>query len=619
MSKNDTTREWDLLQKGIDYNNRLSPSLYKVVEVNEAFLAGDQFRGMNTAGLTASCFNICDRVASYFNSFIMSQPVKPVVRPESGIDDKDEKLKKGVKIFNAAIQRKWEKLKMDQMLSEGLNDAFVSGDLCFYTYWDPDVIAGSYGQEPITDEMGNPVLDEMGEVQYKDVKIMGDFTTELVDSVDVHFGNPNSNIINKNGKAWQPYMLLSGREMVSTLRKEAKKYNKSADVKQIRSDTDTQYQAGTLSKIEHSDTDDETGKASYVIKFWYDDKTESVHYSKSVRSVIIREDVDLKIKHYPIVVMPFRKRKKSCRGHALLTSMIPNQIALNVIHMTLSAWVKLQAFPRLAYNKTLLPRGLSNNIFSAIGVNGPVSSDTIREINTGNINPVVMQLFESTKKNTLESIGMNDTMMGNVRPDNAAAIIAITNQSNVPLEQTKRALYQAVEDLMYIWIDYMNAYYDIPRMILTEENDKEEMVEFDTSEYKDIVWNVKVDVGPSSWYSELTVIETYSNLLQGGYLSFAQFLKGLPAGYLPDRDKLLQEIEGAADDKEFMFQVMAYFVDKMDPNTQAELNALAQKDPEAYEQKVREIIANQVSQPEQPDPNQLPTGQPGMTPEMLQM
>ena len=49
--------------------------------------------------------------------------------------------------------------------------------------------------------------------------------------------------------------------------------------------------------------------------------------------------------------------------------------------------------------------------------------------------------------------------LGNVRPDNTSAIIAVQQAAAVPLELQKRAFYQFVEDYVRVMIEIMSVDY----------------------------------------------------------------------------------------------------------------------------------------------------------------
>lgn len=54
---------------------------------------------------------------------------------------------------------------------------------------------------------------------------------------------------------------------------------------------------------------------------------------------------------------------------------------------------------------------------------------------------------------------------------------------------------------------------------------------------------LKLDVGASSYYSEIASMQTLDQLLQNGHITIEQYLERIPDGYIPGRRKLLTEIK----------------------------------------------------------------------------
>lgn len=53
---------------------------------------------------------------------------------------------------------------------------------------------------------------------------------------------------------------------------------------------------------------------------------------------------------------------------------------------------------------------------------------------------------------------------------------------------------------------------------------------------------LKLDVGASSYYSEIASMQTLDNLLRDGHISILQYLERIPDGYIPARRALIAEI-----------------------------------------------------------------------------
>ena len=56
---------------------------------------------------------------------------------------------------------------------------------------------------------------------------------------------------------------------------------------------------------------------------------------------------------------------------------------------------------------------------------------------------------------------------------------------------------------------------------------------------------LKLDVGASSYYSEIASMQTLDNLLMNGYITATQYLERIPDGYIPARRALINELKAA--------------------------------------------------------------------------
>jgi hypothetical protein len=84
--------------------------------------------------------------------------------------------------------------------------------------------------------------------------------------------------------------------------------------------------------------------------------------------------------------------------------------------------------------------------------------------------------------------------------------------------------------------------------IAQQANPEQEMPEevpeqFNFSELKEHPVILKVDVGASTYYSEIASIQTLENLLMQGQISVVQFLERLPDDYIPQRMALISELK----------------------------------------------------------------------------
>lgn len=68
-------------------------------------------------------------------------------------------------------------------------------------------------------------------------------------------------------------------------------------------------------------------------------------------------------------------------------------------------------------------------------------------------------------------------------------------------------------------------------------------MQFDFKVLKDMPMALKLDVGASSYYSEIASIQTLDNLLKMNKISVIQYLERIPDGYVPGRRDLILELK----------------------------------------------------------------------------
>ncbi len=502
--KDEISEDWRLLEAGRDYNRQIN--LYETVNKNERFWRGDQWNGVKSGGLPTPVFNIFKRVIGYFVSNIMSAKIALKIDAESAgvIYRKEvrEDLTNVSRLLTSYLNYRFDKDGIASLLYEGVKDASLSGDMFLYVYWDS----------------AKPTLQDS----------KGDFSTKLLDSTNVFFGD-----VNTSDPQSQPYILISGRELVDSLKAEAKANGVSdEDIEKISSDSDTQDEAGDNGKSELKDT-----KCTYVIKLYRKDGT--IHYRKSTRGCVITGDVDTRLTLYPIVLMNWDKTKNSYHGTAAATGLIENQVYINKAFAMVMKHMINVSFSKVVYNSNVIDEW-TNEVGEAIGVNGPV--DRVAEV----LSPGVMQsgfldVITLTMNLTRELMGATDAALGNVEANNTSAILALQESSSVPLEIQKRALYTAVEQLGMIWLDYILHYYSRHRMMMWRENDELCGSMMDVSRYSDVLFSCSVNAGMTGYWSEVASLNTLENLLKSGLINLEQYLERLPEGYITAKDSLIED------------------------------------------------------------------------------
>ena len=542
----DNSPEWDLYVNGLDYDNKTN--YHNKTDLHWNFYNSNQWVGIVTNGLSKWTFNICKSAINYFIAFICSQKIKMEYSSENlpdepeTIEQTDEQgqptqtltplgqqqmeNKDFVELLSNIAELKWEKDKMDSVLRDLLLDGSVGGDYYTYTYWDKDLKTGQNEK--------------------------GDFTTEQVDGVNVMFGNPNNKRVQK-----QPYILIVRRSMVADLKAKAKKNGISQDlIDTITSDLDNNYQTGKYGKIE-LDSKDDNGKALSIIKYWKENDT--VMWKESTRYCPIVKEVDLEISLYPIAGGNWETVKNSHRGMSAIEGIIDNQISINQLFAMISYWMKFMAFGKTAIDATRVT-AWSNKIGEVVKVQGDVGNNVIQQLQAGNFNAAVLTVIDMAIKYTKDFIGANDNLMGLTDPEKASGIAIMSGgkQASIPLGNPSANRDQFVEDLGLIWGEFFLKKYK-NRTVSYKQDGKVVTGQFNTTGMEDILLNCKVDVGPSTFYSEITGIEELRALLAAEKITKLQYFERMEKMHIiPDAKGL---IDDAREEEELIQQMQQQEMD----------------------------------------------------------
>ncbi|MBQ3374753.1 MAG: hypothetical protein IJG40_16640 [Oscillospiraceae bacterium] len=577
---NDYSRDaWKYYEYGRQYNNNLVPNQYVMVNTNQEFFIGNQWIHMpdNPAmrRLAKPTFNIIKRVTSLFVASLTSSNTTISFEPLSYQTDGE-----AAAFATAEVRNLLEKFKMNYRIRDALFDGAITGDYTAHFFWNPEArpYGGAFGE-------------------YK-----GEIEMELLDGINVMFGNPNCRDVEK-----QPYILIVGRDTVENLKREALYWRQHScppclkgDVSeadrgipsyrgevdgfarkgttayapgapselinngvpldrdiQITADSDLYNFTGIGGKTEIHGDDDKTGKALYVYlytKVWKTEqyinpktglletrKVQTVHVTKATRHCNIFEDVDTGLSRYPIAWGNWQKQRNQYHGRALVTEIIPNQIFINQMMAMVFRHLQTQAFPTKIYNADLIPN-ISNEVGTAIGVRnlqpGQQIGEVISTIPAANMSNQIIQAIDLCMAYTKECLGATDAQMGSVKPDNTSALMVLQNASEVPLENTRAGLHEWVEDIGAILLDMMGTYYHKRPVVIDKS-----LQEFDFSVFKHLWLNVSVDVGATTYYSEIAAVQTLDNLRRDGTLSIIEYLERMPDKLITRKQELIDSLK----------------------------------------------------------------------------
>ena len=508
-------------EKGYQFKQKIG--LYDTVQVNEDFYIGKQWEGVQANGLPTPTMNFLKQVVNFHVANITNENMAVQATPLPSVSRFDKRTtEKITEVLNHQYAAIIERNHLVAQLRKFMRNAAVDGDSCIYAYFDPTV--------------------ENGQM------VKGEIVTEVIENTRVMFGNANSSDVQR-----QPYIMLYKREMVEDVKYRAEKYKEDGEfgmesVDAIEADSEkfnSRYDSYTDDKVT-------------VITYLYRDRESGTIWScEATEKGILRKAYNTGYRLYPIIWLSWDYIQDSYHGQAMITGLIPNQKFINKLYAMVGVSLMTMAFPKIIYDKNRI-RSWDGSVGTAVGVNGAV--DTVaKTIDGASVSPQIGQFLDMTMGTTKSLLGASDVAMGDSRPDNTSAIIALQRAANTPMEMTRQNMYEQVDDLARIFKDIMSVRYGIRKVEVGLRMDKpgqqpfgmelEPMVfteDFDFSQLQDFQMNIRHDVGASSYWSEIANMQTLDNLLMNKQITLKQYLERIPNGYIAKRQELVDEIDATA-------------------------------------------------------------------------
>ena len=518
MKKNKPTPEsvYKKYDKCVTFNTQID--LYDTVKKNENFFIGKQWEGVESNGLPTPVFNFLKRVTLFQVATISSDNISMQSTPLASTSEYTlEDLENVTDVINKQFAELFERNKIVTMTRTFMRNAAVDGDGATYSYFDPDMETGQTAK--------------------------GGIVTEIIENTRVCFGNPNNRFVQD-----QPWIIIPLRKQVKAIKHIAKRNGASEDeIDSIR--PDAEMYDNEMDQL----TDD---KATLLVYFWKDEESGHIWSYKCTKDVEIEPPKDTELKLYPITWMNWDYVQDCYHGHALISQLIPNQVFVNKLFAMSMLSLMTTAFPKVVYDKTRVPKW-DSRVGAAIGINGGDINSIAKIIDPAQISPQISQFIDLAVNYTQNFMGASDAALGDTRPDNTSAIVALQRASNAPLELVKLNMYESIEDLGRIYLDMMRVYYGrryVQVKSLTKQQlqnqplgmnlqDVDVNVPFDFSILNKIPMSLKLDVGASAYWSEIMTVQTLDNLLMQGKIGIVDYLERIPEGYVGKKQELIQKMK----------------------------------------------------------------------------
>ena len=408
--------------------------------------------------------------------------------------------------LNTLFAISWEKAKMNRIAWKNLKHASIEADS--YVYW------GEGG-----DTRKSP---------------------QIIHNTQMHLGDENIVEIQD-----QPWIIIEERLEPSLVKERARLAGVSKkDIELIQPDKD--MTTTLLNKEEVK------GKITSLLYMEKDIKTGIVSVGRCTKNVMYQPIKPIQqskggelyptgLTMYPIVPMVWLELPNDARGVSEVEQLIPNQLELNKTLARRSISIKQTAFPRIAYDDSLLsnPEDL-DKVGAALKVNGG-GAQSIGNI-IAYLAPQAMsgdakQLSDELLNESRTLAGASDAQLGNIDLSRVSGTAAqtIRDQQQVPLNEQVSMYQDFVENVALLWFELWKVY--------NPEGISMDGVEISAEEIEAIMPNVRVDIAEDTTLSKMATQQELTNLFNNGKISFEEYAQAYPEHASIPKDVLIGIVE----------------------------------------------------------------------------
>ena len=476
---------WNRYDKSKTYMNK--KNLLSKTEKNWLMYIGRQWEAVNDhEGMEdLPTMNFIKTTVKYKVSSIAATRVTALFSDLNGANE--ELIGRLNKLFDIS----WEKAKMPKMGKTGLRHAAVQGDS--YMFW-----------------------GEGGDTRK---------TPQIIHNTQMRLADENTNHIQD-----QPWLIIEERLDCEVVRERARRLGASkADIELIQPDGTDENALINKNEVKN--------KVTSLLYMEKDKKTGFVSVGRCTKAVMYEKLHPIQqtkggeyfgegLTMYPIVPMIWEEIPNDARGMSEVEQLIPNQLELNKMLARRAISAKMTAFPRLAYDDTMIanPEAL-NKVGAAIKMNGGNAqsiTSMISYLAPQSMSPDAEKLCDELLNQSRTLAGASDAQLGNIDLSRVSGTAAqtIRDQQQLPLNEQQEMYQDFIENVALLWFELWKVYF--PMGIEMDG------IRVEPEEIANIVPNVRVDIAEDTALSKMAAQQELTNLFNNGKLTFAEYVEAYP-------------------------------------------------------------------------------------------
>lgn len=554
MEERRITKVWEDYQNGKSYAQNLG--ITSQIPINVNFYEGRQWSPPTerTKNMPRPVVNFIEMVVENKISNVLGSAVKL-----NFIAEGDDEATDRVTNFAEFIQKELNQGELDDIAAQ---DGAVKGTYIYHYYWD----------ETATGKKGN---------------FEGGLRGEIIDPLNIYFADPRE--INEQKQKW---IIIERREEVSRVREmcDKEEYKKLI----VPDNLETAYNEQEQNGSELCTLLTRYFRKNGEVYFEKATKYTMVHGARPLNPLLIEKKLKIKFDEegnekidgqiadspdsnlekvdetdidrfkatlYPIVVGSWKRRDKCIFGRSEVEGLIPNQKAINFqIGMTLMNAQELGCPKIIVKQGSLQGQKITNEPGQVItdywqGSGSGIFPFQVQPFSAGlmEISPMLLDLTRTVSNSTEVITG---DMIG--RDLSGTAIAQLQAQADKPIARLRKNFWRAKERIGKVLLQFFVLYYEDKEFSyeLTEDKYQNALEEakrhglplesvnrvvsdvFNGVEYRGTRFNIVVEAGAGTQYSEIASMQMLDTLLQMDKITFEQYFELYPKTAMPFKAEL---------------------------------------------------------------------------------
>lgn len=499
-----------LVNNGESYISTLG--LTEDIPIYVDFVEGRQWArkpAVGTEWLPRFVLNITKMIVRNKKSGILSSPVKLLFKGEREDDS--------VQLFNDFVEYIQKEMRQEDLDDKAVWDGVVKGTGVWYYYWDENA-------------------------KGLDSSYTGGVRGQNIDVLNLFVANPQIKDIQK-----QEWVIVKSREREDAIKAIA---DNPEEIQE--NDEDKSYYTNKLEQ--------DNSKLVTVYTMFFRESGEVCVVQFTDKAIINKarpltpemetEEKTFKFTRYPIVVWDYETRENSCYGRGEVEDVIPAQKEINFTYSMM-----LKNIQDNAWNKWLVKS--ANRSVEISNTPGEVLEDQYQGTGDG-IKPVQTQMFSSFPATLISDIlekvrtvtGSTEVMSGEIPSANMSgtAIAQLQSAAERPIEDIRKRFWRAKEEQGRVLEQFFRVFYvgemakPFYRTVETDGQKIRELVDFNGQNYDDVDFDVVVEAGAGTKWSEISIIQSLENMLAKGAISVESFIQAYPNSIMPNKKELLDAV-----------------------------------------------------------------------------